>query len=125
MRTEKKEVPAESDKDGGKEDNKVFQLPGWVKDVAVKMLPWVIMSIIGANVSLYIDNINTKKDVARETWRNDQQDARQSRFEANQDKIRERFEESQDDQEAFKGMLVDRLDTLIEKQGRRERARER
>lgn len=121
MRPEKKEVPADSEKDSGKEDGKVFELPEWVKDVAMKMLPWVIMGIVGASIGLYTDNIGMKRDVAREAWRNDQQDARGNRFESNQDKIKEKIDEIRDDQEAFKGMLIDRLDALIEKRSRRER----
>jgi hypothetical protein len=103
------------------EERKSFRLPGWVRDVGMKILPWAITAIIAASAGLYIDNIGNKRDIAREVWRSDQQDARLSRFEGKQDKIEERINEMRDDQEAFKGMLIDRLDALIEKRSRRER----
>lgn len=117
MTTEKKE----SSPDEQEERKKEFLLPGWVRDVGMKILPWAITAIIAASAGLYIDNIGNKRDIARETWRNDQQDGRLNRFEAKQDKIEERLAEARDDQEEFKSMLIDRLDMLLEKRNRRER----
>lgn len=103
------------------DEKKKFILPGWVRDIGMKLLPWVIMGIVGASIGLYTDNIGMKRDVAREAWRNDQQDARQNRFEANQDKINGKIDAMRDDQEEFKTLLIERLDMLIEKRIRRDR----
>lgn len=115
MSTEKNESSEDSD------ERKKFILPGWVRDIGMKLLPWVIMGIVGASIGLYTDNIGMKRDVAREAWRNDQQDARQNRFESNQDKINGKIDAMRDDQEEFKSLLIQRLDVLIEKRSRRER----
>lgn len=116
MGIERKEV-AEEDQE------KKFLLPGWVRDVGMKILPWAITAIIAASAGLYIDNIGNKRDIARETWRNDQQDGRLNRFEGKQDRIEERISEMRDDQEEFKSLLIERLDLLLEKRSRRERDR--
>lgn len=115
METEKKEPSPEE------EDKKQFLLPGWVRDVGMKILPWIIMGVVGASIGLYTDNIGMKRDVAREAWRNDQQDSRDNRFEANQDRINSKIDQMRDDQEEFKALLIQRLDVLIEKRTRRER----
>lgn len=101
------------------EEKKGLHIPEWVRDVGMKLLPWVIMSMIGANISLYIDNINNKKDIARETWRNDQQDARQNRFEARQDRHEEGLTNVRENQHAFQDEALHRLDILLEKKARR------
>lgn len=103
------------------EEDKKFLLPGWVRDIGMKILPWAIMGVIGASIGLYTDNIGMKRDVSREAWRNDQQDVRQNRFEENQDRIKEKIDSMRDDQEEFKSLLIERLDLLLEKRSRRER----
>lgn len=104
-----------------REEKKKFILPGWVRDVGMKILPWAITALIAASATLYTDNIGNKRDIARETWRNDQQDGRINRFEGKQDRIEDRISEMRDDQEEFKSMLIDRLDQLLEKRSKRER----
>lgn len=122
MRTEKKTTPEVPDEE---ESKKGFHLPEWAWKILHSIAYGMLLFVGTAAVKLYNDNLTLNKDMATAAWRNDQQDGRLNRFEANQDKIRERFDEMRDDQEAFKGMLIDRLDALIEKQGRRERTRER
>ena len=52
------------------------KLPSWVIDWANKILPWALMGITVAAITLYTDNIGNQRDIARNTWRNDQQDIR-------------------------------------------------
>lgn len=104
-----------------KENKTGMLIPEWMRDLAMKILPWAIIGIIGASIGLYSDNIGTKRDVAREAWRNDQQDARHNRFEAKQDRLDEKMAEMQNDQAEFKEALIDRLDLLLEKRERRNR----
>lgn len=99
-----------------KTERKGFLLPEWVREGAMKILPWLIMSMIGANIGLYIDNINNKKDIARETWRNDQQDMRADRAEMRDDRQDDSLSELRDNQSEFQGAALHRLDILLEKQ---------
>lgn len=107
------------------ETRKWWRLPGWVRELALKTLYVVVPLLMVAAANLYSDNINTKKDVSREAWRNDQQDARDNRFETNQDKLRESVADLRDDQNRFKEEvreeIIKRLDLLLEKRARRER----
>lgn len=85
----------------------------------MKLLPWAIMGIIGASIGLYTDNIGNKKDIFRNSWRNDGQDERLSRLEARQDRADESITELLDNQNEFHPAVIERLDELLE----RERAR--
>ena len=95
-------------------ENAKGPIPDWLLDAGMKMLPWAIMSMIGANIGLYIDNINNKKDIARETWRNDQQDARADRSDIRDDRQDESVAELRDNQGEFQGETLHRLDILLE-----------
>lgn len=108
-------------KEAPKEDGKGWHIPEWVRDLGMKLLPWLIISMIGANVGLYIDNINNKKDIASNRWRLDQQDTRQTRFEARQDRQEEGLADVRENQHEFQDEALHRLDILIEKQARRRR----
>lgn len=103
------------------EEKKGWRVPEWVREMGFKILPWAMMAVIGASASLYTDNIGNKRDIARETWRNDQQDARHNRFEAKQDRIEENLVRLRDQQDEFETEVLRRLDALLEKRGRRER----
>lgn len=100
-------------------EKKTFRMPTWVRDFGMKMLPWAMMAVIGASASLYTDNIGNKRDIAREIWRNDQQDARHNRFEAKQDRIEHNISKLHDQQDEFEAKVLDRLDALLEKRGRK------
>lgn len=100
-------------------DKKTFQIPEWLSDLGMKILPWAMMAVIGASASLYTDNIGNKRDIAREIWRNDQQDARHNRFEAKQDRIEHNISKLHDQQDEFEAKVLDRLDALLEKRGRK------
>lgn len=102
-------------------EKKTFLLPTWVRDLGMKILPWAMMAVIGASASLYTDNIGNKRDISRETWRNDQQDARHNRFEAKQDRIEQNISRLHEQQDEFEAKVLHRLDALLEKRGRRER----
>ena len=107
------------------EEKKGLLIPEWMRDLAFKVLPWLITGLIGASIGLFVDNIGNKRDIAREVWRSDQQDARLSRFEAKQDRIEERISQTQGDLNDFKEEVreevIKRLDMLIEKRERRNR----
>ena len=102
------------------EEKKPFLLPTWVRDLGMKLLPWAMMAVIGASATVYTDNIGNKRDIARETWRNDQQDSRHNRFEAKQDRIEENISKLHEQQDEFETKVLSRLDALLEKR-RRER----
>lgn len=76
------------------ERKKGFHLPPWAWKLLHSIAYALIVAVAGAGWGIYRDNIESKKDIARETWRNDQQDARDDRLEnrvenieANQDEF--------------------------------------
>lgn len=101
------------------EDKRNFVLPAWVRDLGFKVLPWAMMAIVGASASLYTDNIGNMRDISRNNWRLDQQDARHNRFEARQDRIEQNIAKLHEQQDEFEAEVLQRLDALLEKRGRR------
>jgi len=105
---------------GKDEIQKGWYLPGWVRDWAMKLLPWAFMAIIGGGITLYLDNIRNKETIDRNSWRNNQQDDRmasmeasQKRMEARQDRAEERAADKQREDEAFQGQVLDNLQKLL------------
>lgn len=104
------------------DERKGFHLPEWVRDIGLKILPWALIGLIGGSIGLFIDNIHMKKDLSRETWRNDQQDMRLDKTEIKQDRIegsfldlKDSFSSLKDDQNDFQSQALHRLDILLEK----------
>lgn len=90
-----------------------FHLPGWVRDVAMKLLPWAIMGIIGASVGLYIDNIGNKRDIERNSWRNDQQDVQIAKCMDRLDRIEEHSSNEQEVNSDFRGTVLEYLQKIL------------
>ena len=89
------------------------KLPSWVVEWANKILPWALMGVVAAAITLYTDNIGNQRDIARNTWRNDQQDMRM-------EKLDSAISGMQDSQSEFHREAIARLDKLvIEKERRR------
>lgn len=108
------------DTDGDKDaEKKSFRLPLWVKEYGMKLLPWALGGIIGANINLYVDNINNKKDISRNTWRLEQLEARQSRFEVRQDRFEAEQAAMKDTQNEFQYEAINRLDEILKLKDRR------
>jgi hypothetical protein len=105
--------------DEAEEEKKSFRLPLWVKEWGMKLLPWALGGIIGANINLYVDNLNNKKDIARNTWRIEQIEARQVRFEARQDRFESSQASMQDTQNEFQYEAINRLDEILKLKERR------
>ena len=106
----------EPEKKGG------LHLPAWVVEWGRKLLPWAMMGIIGTGFALYRDNINNMKDISRNTWRNDQQDARIARLEAQRDEDKAIITGLMDNQNEFHPEVIERLQylrDLLEKERRR------
>ncbi|HEU4854397.1 MAG TPA: hypothetical protein VFS89_03815 [Nitrosospira sp.] len=97
--------------------DKKWRLPGWVRDLAMKLLPWAVMGSIGAAAGLYVDNIGNKRDIAHEGWRNNQQDVRLDRA----DNWRDRTDARLDREEEFHKEVIDRLQELLEREKRQHR----
>lgn len=57
-------------------ETKSVTLPPWMVDIAMKVLPYILIAIIGAGAKIYIDNIAQEKDISRNTWRNDEDNKR-------------------------------------------------
>lgn len=90
-----------------------FHLPGWCRDLAMKVLPWLLMGIVSASIGLYIDNIGNKRDIERNSWRNDQQDIRSEKLEARLDRIEEHVSNKQKEDEEFQGTVLDTLQKIL------------
>lgn len=110
------------------QEKKSFQLPEWVRDLGLKILPWAIIGLISGNIGLFIDNINMKKDMRMESWRNDQQDMRLDKGEIKDDRLesshldlKDAFSNLKDVQNDFQSEALHRLDILLENDGRRKR----
>lgn len=102
------------------DDGKGWHLPGWVREWAMKLLPWAFMAIIGGGIGLFLDNIRNKESIDRNSWRNDKQDermaaieARQDRAESRQDRAEERAADKVREDEAFQGQVLDHLQRLL------------
>ncbi len=96
-----------------------IHLSPWVRDLAMKLLPWVLITLFGGIVGLVVDNINNKKDLAHERWRNDQQDGRAERLEHRAERNEEAIASIQEMQGEFNPEVLNRLDELLEKERRR------
>lgn len=94
-------------------------MPGWVRDVGMKMLPWALIALISGGVTLFIDNNNMKKDLAREIWRNDKQDVQLDRQEIKQGRTDESISDMRDTQSEFQKEALHRLEALLKKEGHR------
>lgn len=90
-----------------------LHFPGWVRDWAMRLLPWALMGIISASVGLYIDNIANKRDIDRNTWRNNQQDTRLDRMDARLDRLEAHVTNKQQEDEEFQNEVLDRLRKLL------------
>jgi hypothetical protein len=102
------------------DDGKGWHLPEWVREWAMKLMPWAFMAIVGGGIGLFLDNIRNKEIIERNTWRNDQQDERIAeivasikRSEARQDRAEERAADKQREDQDFQGEVLDRLRKLL------------
>lgn len=93
-------------------DKKTFLLPAWVREWAMRLLPWAFTGIVAASIGLYTDNIANKKDIDRNNWRNDQQDGRLDRNDGWRDRVDARL----DKEEEFHKEAIDRLEALLERE---------
>lgn len=96
-----------------KEKSWRIHLPGWLRDMAMKILPWLLMGIVSASIGLYVDNIGNKRDIERNGWRNDQQDSRLDRIESRLERIEEHVSTKQKEDEEFQNEVLDRLRKLL------------
>lgn len=85
----------------------------------MRLLPWALMGIVGASIGLYTDNIGNMRDIARNSWRNDQQDDRLSRLENRQDRTDSAINDLINAQTEFHPQVIERLDHLLQKERRR------
>lgn len=90
-----------------------FHLPPWVGDVAMKVLPWALMGIIGASLGLYADNIANKRDISNNTWRVGQNESRLERMEARLDRMETHLSNQQKEDEEFREEVLERLRRLL------------
>lgn len=105
------------------DDKTGWHLPGWVRELSLKTLYVVVPLLIVAAVNLYSDNISLKKDVAREAWRNDQQDVRWAMYEARTEARMDRFEanlaESDEKHDTSQTEVLKRLDLILRQERRK------
>lgn len=100
-----------------------WHLPEWAREWARKLLPLAVWGVILAGLGLYHDNIGNKKDISRNTWRNDQQDMRLERLENRQDRADASINDLLDEQGRFHPEVLRRLQELLEIEKRRNKQR--
>lgn len=102
-----------------KDEKGGWRVPDWLRELGFKLLPWALMGLIGGSIGLFVDNVANKRDISRNAWRLDQQEARQNRFEARQDRLESAYDELHNEQHEFQDEALKRLDVLLDKERRR------
>ena len=100
--------------------DKGIHLPGWVREWAMKLLPWALMGIVAGGITLWTDNIGNKRDISRNTdWnaaqdaRDDKSDLRDDRMEARIDRMEGTMAERQQTDQEFQQEMRDKIDRLL------------
>ena len=90
-----------------------MHLPPWIANVWRKLVPWLLAGIITAGVSLYRDNIGNVKDIARNTWWNQEQDKRQERTDDRVSRLEGRQDRSEENDAEFHNEMREKMDRLL------------
>ena len=94
-------------------ETKGVTLPPWVVELGLKVLPYILIAIIGAGAKLYIDNIAQEKDIARNTWRNDEDSKRFGHLEDRVTKNEDTVSTMKDNQDRDNQEIIRHLKHLV------------
>lgn len=93
-------------------------VPTWIGNIALKVLPYILIGIIGGVATMYNDTIENKKDISRNTWRNDQDDLRFKTVETRLTKNEDRMHDQEGRQMEANSEIIRLLKSMVrEKEG--------
>lgn len=100
-------VPEEEEK------KKQWHLPGWVREAAIRITWVVVLALIPASIKLYWNVVELNKDVARNTWWNQEQDRHRERTEDRVSRLEGRQDRSEEADAEFHSEMREKTDRVL------------